>query len=99
MKSKINITIETELLFQVDELAASENRNRSNMIEQIIRKSLEDEMEDNRVKVLYNGKVVGKITTNHSLSIEDAVSLLNIDINEMDGGDPVWDIELFRLEF
>ena len=56
-------------------------------------------MEDNRVKVLYNGKVVGKITTNHSLSIEDAVSLLNIDINEMDGGDPVWDIELFRLEF
>jgi hypothetical protein len=51
------------------------------------------------MKLLYDGKVVGEITTNHSLSLEDCFELLNIDINEEEGGDAKWDYELFSMEY
>ena len=49
---------------------------------------------------LYHGtELVGEITTNHSMSIDDALELLNIDVDEMDGGDPKWDYEAFRMDW
>ena len=51
------------------------------------------------MKLFHEGKVVGGITTNHSMSVEDACELLNIDLHAEDGGDPVWDIEKFEMEY
>jgi len=53
---------------------------------------------DNRLKVLYDGKIVGYITTNRNLTIDEALKLVEIDPNEMEGGDPKYDFELFELE-
>lgn len=55
MKTKINITLDSELLVAVDKLATSENRNRSNMIESIIRNSnsMEDKMKDENSTKIY----------------------------------------------
>jgi predicted transcriptional regulator len=52
---------------------------------------------DTRVALMYDGQCFGKILTNHSLSIEDAFALLGIDIDEQDGGDFVWDYDLFSM--
>jgi hypothetical protein len=51
------------------------------------------------MKLLYDGKAVGTITTNHSMTIDEACNLLGIDPNEMDGQDFKWDFELFEMEY
>lgn len=54
---------------------------------------------DDRIALMYNGQCIDKILTNHSMSVDDAIQLLKIDISEMDAGDPVWDYELFDLQY
>ena len=49
------------------------------------------------MKVLYDGEKIGEIMTNRSLSLEDCFDLLDIDINAQEGGDPVWDYDLFKM--
>jgi hypothetical protein len=51
------------------------------------------------MKLLHEGEVVGEITTNRSLSVEECCELLNIDLNEEDGGDPVWNYEAFEMVY
>lgn len=51
------------------------------------------------MKLKYNGEVIGTITTNHSLSLEECFELLGIDINEEEGGDPKWDYEKFEMDW
>jgi hypothetical protein len=51
------------------------------------------EEKDDRVKLIYDGEIVGRILTNQSLSIEQACELCNIDINAEE-----YDYELFSLE-
>lgn len=51
------------------------------------------------MKVKYNGETIGTITTNHSMSIDDALSIIGIDPNEMDGQDFKYDFELFEMEY
>ena len=52
------------------------------------------------MKLLYDGKEVGKIVTNRSLSLEECFELCNIDINEMeDENTPKWDYELFEMDY
>lgn len=50
------------------------------------------------MRLLYDSEEIGRITTNHSITIEEACELLNIDLNEEDGGDSVWDYELFSFD-
>jgi hypothetical protein len=48
--------------------------------------------------VLYDGKKIGTITTNRSLTMEEALGLINIDPNEMeDVNDRKYDWELFEF--
>jgi hypothetical protein len=48
--------------------------------------------------LLYDGKKIGFILTNHGMTIDEALNILNIDINEMiDSNDYKWNYELFDL--
>jgi hypothetical protein len=49
--------------------------------------------------VKYGIKVVGKIMTDRSMTIGEALDLIGIDPNETDGGDPVWDYGLFEMDY
>ncbi len=51
------------------------------------------------MKVLYDGKEIGSIVTNRSLNIPEALSLIGIDPNEEEGGDPKYDYSLFELDY
>jgi len=51
------------------------------------------------MKLFYENEEIGDILTNRSLTIDECLELLNIDIYETDGGDPVWDYEKFRMEY
>ena len=51
------------------------------------------------MELLYNGEKVGEIMTNRSLSLEDCFDLLGIDINAQEGGDPMWDYDLFEMVY
>jgi hypothetical protein len=51
------------------------------------------------MKLFYDGKQIGEVTTNRNLSIEEACALCDIDLNEESNGDPVWDCELFEMEY
>jgi hypothetical protein len=52
------------------------------------------------MELLYNGKPVGKITTNRNLTIEECFELLNIDIYVMeDENTPKYDYELFTMKY
>ena len=64
-------------------------------------KTTSDELEpvDDRLRVTYDGKEIGRILTNRSMTIDEALGILGIDPTEMDGNDPVWDFELFDLEY
>ena len=53
---------------------------------------------DSRLTVFYDGQAIAKILTNHSLTISDALSLIDIDFTEEENGDPVWDYDLFSFE-
>ena len=54
---------------------------------------------DDRLRVTYDGKEIGRILSNRSMTIGEALGVLGIDPTEMDGNDPVWDFELFDLEY
>ena len=49
------------------------------------------------MKVLYDGKKVGEIMTNRSLSLVECFDILGIDINAQERGDPMWDYALFKM--
>ena len=51
------------------------------------------------MKVLYDGEKIGEIMTNRSLSLTECFDLLGIDITEEEGGDPVWDYDLFEMVY
>lgn len=51
------------------------------------------------MKLLYDGKSVGEIITNKNLTLEECFDLLDIDIDEMSDGDPVWDYDLFEMNY
>jgi hypothetical protein len=51
------------------------------------------------MKILYDGKEIGNIVTNRSLSIPEALSLISIDPNEEEDGDPKYDYSLFELDY
>jgi len=51
------------------------------------------------MKILYDGKEIGNIVTNRSLSIPEALNLIGIDPNEEEGGDPKYDYSLFELDY
>ena len=44
------------------------------------------------MKLLHGNEIVGEITTNRSLSIDECIELLEIDIEE-------YEYELFRMEY
>jgi hypothetical protein len=48
---------------------------------------------DDRISLYYDKTLVGKILTNHSMSIDDAIASLDVDIDDYD------DYELFRLVY
>ena len=54
---------------------------------------------DQIMELLYDGKKVGEIMTNRSLSLTDCFDLLGIDITEQEGGDPMWDYDLFKMVY
>ena len=102
MKKMQSYRLDTKTIKQIDELSDETNRTKSNVIEQAIEKyyqTMEDKMKDNRVKVLYDGEIIGRITTNRSLTIDEALELIGVDPNEMDGGDTKYDFELFELVY
>jgi len=49
------------------------------------------------MKLLYAGEKIGEIMTNRSLSLDDCIEILGIDLTEQVGGDPVWDYDLFKM--
>jgi hypothetical protein len=51
------------------------------------------------MKLLYDGEVVGEVTTNRNLTIDEVCELCDINLSEEDNGDPVWDYELFEMEY
>jgi len=52
------------------------------------------------MRLLYDGKPVGEITTNRSLTLEECFDLLNIDIREMEDDNTLkWDYELFEMDY
>lgn len=53
------------------------------------------------MKLMYDEIVLGEILTNHSMSIEDAIELLEIDMDlyaEEQGWDD-WEYESLRMEY
>lgn len=52
------------------------------------------------MKLYYEDKLMGEVLTNHSMSIEDAAEILDIDLNEVnDNGELIYDYDLFRMEW
>lgn len=52
------------------------------------------------MKLKYDGKTIGTITTNRSLTLEECFDALGIDIDEMeDSNTPKWDYELFEMDY
>ena len=47
--------------------------------------------------VLHGAQIIGRIITNRSLTIDEALELVGVNPDELDGGDPVWDYEAFRV--
>ena len=48
----------------------------------------------------YDGKVIGTITTNRSLTIEECLDIIGIDPEEMeDENTAKWDYELFEMDY
>ena len=51
------------------------------------------------MKLLYNGEEVGTITTNHSMTIEEACEILDIDLTTQDEEAIGYDPELFEMVY
>ena len=52
------------------------------------------------MKLFYEDLLIGEVVNNHSMSIEDILELLEIDMNEIaeENGWDDWDYEKLRLE-
>lgn len=67
--------------------------------EKIIIEKKENSME-NIVKVLYDGEEIGTVRTNQNITLDHALEMAGVDVNEMeDENTPKWDYELFTLEY
>ena len=102
MKKMQSYRLDADTMSLIDKIATATMRTKSNVIQMAVKEyyqKLEDMMKDDRVKVIYDGEIIGRITTNRSLTIEEALVLIDVDPNEMDGGDPKYDYELFKLEY
>jgi hypothetical protein len=52
------------------------------------------------MKLKYDGEAIGSVTTNHSMTIDECLYLLNIDLNETeDENTPKYDYELFEMDY
>ena len=53
------------------------------------------------MKVFYEGKQIGEIITNRSMTVDEALELLGIDPNERDEqtDELIYDFELFATEY
>ena len=52
------------------------------------------------MKVYYDGEEIADILTNRSMTIDEALTLLNIDPNERDEQDElIYDFELFEIDY
>jgi hypothetical protein len=51
------------------------------------------------MKLFYDGQLVGEVTTNHSMSVEDACELLDIDLTTEDEEAVGYDVSLFKMEW
>ena len=54
---------------------------------------------DKIMKLLYDGEKIGEIMTNRSLSLVECFDILGIDIDAQEGGDPIWDYDLFKMVY
>lgn len=48
--------------------------------------------------IKHEGNEVGRVFTNRSLTTDETLRLAGIDVNEMKGGDPVWNYEAFEFD-
>jgi len=51
------------------------------------------------MEILYDGEKIGEIMTNRSLSLTECLDILGIDIGAQEGGDPMWDYDLFKMVY
>lgn len=51
------------------------------------------------VIIKHEGEEVGRVFTNRSLSTDETLRFAGIDINEIKGGDPVWNIDAFEFDY
>lgn len=53
------------------------------------------------MKVYYDGKVIGDILTNRSMTVDEALELIGIDPNERDpqSDELIYDFELFATSY
>ena len=51
------------------------------------------------MKLIYDGKVVGEITTDKIISLEEACKKLEIDLNTKDKNEVGYDRDLFIMEY
>ncbi|MDD2268212.1 MAG: hypothetical protein PHY15_01525 [Eubacteriales bacterium] len=52
------------------------------------------------MKVYYDGKQIGQITTNRSMTVDEALEIIGVDPNEQDaGGEYKYDFELFETRY
>ncbi len=59
-----------------------------------------NEMKNNKFEIVYAGRLIDEIVTNRSLSLDEALKLADIDINQEDDDvNPVWDREKFEIGF
>jgi len=70
------------------------------LIEYRIKKELEEKNMENIVKVLYDGEEIGTVRTNQNITLDHALEMAGVDVNEMeDENTPKWDYDLFTLEY
>lgn len=57
-------------------------------------------MKSYQLKLWHEGELLGSITTDRTnWTIWEAIDFLGIDIDEVDGGIPVYDVEAFEITF
>lgn len=53
-----------------------------------------------KVTILYDGEVLGAVNTNRNMTLEEALELIDVDINEMiDEDTRMYDPELFEMSW
>lgn len=52
-----------------------------------------------RAIIKHENEIIGTVQTNHSMSVEEAMELAGLNIDEMDGGDPKYNLDALTLGF